>query len=121
MTSVLIVEDDPDIALMMSVSLRIAGNQVSTADTGEEALAQLEQSRPGVLVLDLGLPGIGGREVLRQVRRHPTLRLLPVVVVSAHAGAPTINELAELGCDRYLTKPFDPRELVRVVAALPGV
>ncbi|MGH2719846.1 MAG: response regulator, partial [Actinomycetota bacterium] len=107
-------------ALMMSVSLRIAGNEVATAETGEAALAALKQAQPGVLVLDLGLPGIGGREVLRQVRRHPTLRMLPVVVVSAHAGAPTINEMAELGCDRYLTKPFDPRELVRVVATLPG-
>jgi CheY-like chemotaxis protein len=119
MTSVLIVEDDPDIALMMSVSLRLAGNEVSTAGTGEAALARLEVERPNVLVLDLGLPGIGGREVLRHVRSHPMLRRLPVVVVSAHAGAPTINEMAELGCDRYLTKPFDPRDLVRVVADLP--
>lgn len=116
--SVLIVEDDPDIALMMSMSLRLAGNEVQTADSGEAALTQLERSCPAVLVLDLGLPGIGGREVLRHVRGHPSLHGLPVVVVSAHAGAPTINEMAELGCDRYLTKPFDPRELVRVVAAL---
>jgi DNA-binding response OmpR family regulator len=116
---VLIVEDDPDISLMMSVSLRLAGKEVATADSGEAALAWLRKDRPEVLVLDLGLPGIGGREVLREVRADPLLCSLPVVVVSAHAGAPTINELEDLGCDRYLTKPFDPRELVRVVDELP--
>ena len=119
MRSVLIVEDDPDIALMMSVTLRLAGNEVAIAPSGEDALAQLHRQAPHVLILDLGLPGIGGREVLRQVRSDPGLCGLPVVVVSAHAGAPTIQEISALGCDRYLTKPFDPRELVRAVEALP--
>lgn len=116
---VLVVEDDPDIALMMSVSLRLAGHEVRSAPTGEAALAQLQTLRPEVLVLDLGLPGMGGREVLRHVRADPSLGRLPVVVVSAHAAPPTISELTSLGCDRYLTKPFDPRELVRAVGALP--
>ena len=64
---VLIVEDDPDISLAMSVSLRLAGHDVATAPTGEAALASLTTTRPDVLVLDLGLPGIGGREVLSAV------------------------------------------------------
>jgi len=72
-----------------------------------------------VLVLDLGLPGMGGKEVLRLIRQDPALRLLPVVVVSAHAAPPTISEMTTLGCNRYLTKLFDPRELVRAVGALP--
>lgn len=118
--NVLIVEDDPDIALMMSVTLRLAGNDVKIAPSGEEALAQLERQAPQVLILDLGLPGIGGREVLRRVRSDEALRALPVVVVSAHAGSPTIQDISALGCDRYLTKPFDPKELVKAVAALPG-
>ena len=117
---VLVVEDDPDIALMMSVSLRLAGHDVATATSGEAALARLSQERPAVLVLDLGLPGIGGREVLRRVREDATLFSLPVVVVSAHAAPPTISEMTLLGCDRYLTKPFDPRELVKAVDELPG-
>jgi len=117
---VLVVEDDPDIALMMSVSLRLAGHDVATATTGEAALARLREQRPAVLVLDLGLPGIGGREVLRQVREDADLFTLPVVVVSAHAAPPTISEMTHLGCDRYLTKPFDPRELVKAVDELPG-
>ena len=117
---VLVVEDDPDIALMMSVSLRLAGHEVATAATGESALARLSERRPGVLVLDLGLPGIGGREVLRRVREDAALVTLPVVVVSAHAAPPTISEMIHLGCDRYLTKPFDPRELVKAVDELPG-
>jgi DNA-binding response OmpR family regulator len=116
---VLIVEDDPDIALMMSVSLRLAGHGVATAPTGEAALASLSTSRPDVLVLDLGLPGIGGREVLRRVRANTLLETLPVVVVSAHA-APTNTEMASLDCDRYLTKPFDPRDLVRTIDDLPA-
>lgn len=116
---VLVVEDDPDIALMMSVSLRLAGHGVATAPTGEAAMASLATARPDVLVLDLSLPGIGGREVLRRVRADVALERLPVVVVSAHA-APAKAEMADLGCDRYLTKPFDPRELVKTVDGLPG-
>jgi DNA-binding response OmpR family regulator len=116
---VLVVEDDPDIALMMSVSLRLAGHVVATASTGEAALAALKVAPPEVLVLDLGLPGMGGREVLRHVREDPSLEALPVVVVSAHAAPPTISEMTSLGCDRYLTKPFDPRELVRAIGGLP--
>lgn len=116
---VLIVEDDPDIAVMMSVSLRLAGHGVATAPTGEAAIASLTTTRPDVLVLDLGLPGIGGREVLRRIRADIRLETLPVVVVSAHA-APTSAELTSLGCDRYLTKPFDPRDLVKTVDGLPA-
>jgi len=77
------------------------------------------EERPQVLVLDLGLPGIGGHEVLRRVRADHSLRGLPVVVVSAHVAPPTISEMTSLGCDRYLTKPFDARELVRAVGGLP--
>ncbi|HEU5001937.1 MAG TPA: response regulator [Actinomycetota bacterium] len=120
MRTVLIVEDDPDIALMMSVTLRLAGNEVAIAPSGEDALARLRRQAPSVLILDLGLPGIGGREVLRQVRSDHALHRLPVVVVSAHAGSPTIQDISALGCDRYLTKPFDPKELVKAVAALPA-
>jgi CheY-like chemotaxis protein len=116
---VLVIEDDPDISLMMSVSLRLAGHGVATAPTGEAALASLAATRPDVLVLDLGLPGIGGREVLRRIRADTLLKTLPVVVVSAHA-APSIAEMASLGCDRYLAKPFDPRELVKTVDNLPA-
>jgi len=86
---------------------------------GRGCLTKLAEERPQVLVLDLGLPGIGGHEVLRRVRADHSLRGLPVVVVSAHVAPPTISEMTSLGCDRYLTKPFDPRELVRAVGGLP--
>ena len=114
--TVLIVEDDPDIALMMSLSLGIAGNQVAAVSSGAAALEEMAAACPDVLVLDLGLPGMGGEEVLRRVRSDESLRGLRVVVASANAAQPTMWQLAGLGCDRYLTKPFDPRELVRVVA-----
>ncbi|HYR62548.1 MAG TPA: ATP-binding protein [Actinomycetota bacterium] len=86
---------------------------------GRGCLTKLAEERPQVLVLDLGLPGIGGHEVLRRVRADHSLRGLPVVVVSAHVAPPTISEMTSLGCDRYLTKPFDPRKLVRAVGGLP--
>lgn len=111
---VLIVEDDPDIALMMSLSLGIAGNTVATVGSGQAALDELAQSRPDVMVLDLGLPGMGGEEVLRLVRADVGLQGLRILVASATAQ----REPGDLACDGYLTKPFDPRELVRAVQDL---
>ena len=115
---VLVVEDDPDILLMLRMSLSLAGYEVTAATTGEEALVELHLARPEVVLLDLGLPGIDGREVLRRVRDDRTLDWIPVLILTAHASPTTLAELVRLGCQQYLTKPFDHQALLRTLAAL---
>ena len=113
--TVLLVEDEPDIRLAVSVNLRLAGHRVLEAPTGETAMDLLEQEVPDILLLDLRLPGIDGFDVLQAVRDEERLRDLPVIVVSAHASPNTVERVLELGCSAYVTKPFQTDQLVALV------
>ncbi|MBZ5734109.1 response regulator transcription factor [Nocardioides sp. TRM66260-LWL] len=107
--TVLLVEDEVDLARMVEAYLRRAGFAVEHARTGPEAIAAAERRRPEVVVLDLGLPGLDGVEVCRRIR---TFSDCYVLMLTARADeADRLVGLA-VGADDYITKPFSPRELV---------
>ena len=115
-TSVLVVDDEPQMRRLLTVALESAGHRVTTASTGEEGLGLVARNRPDLVLLDLGLPGKSGLEVLGLLREWSTV---PVIVVSVQdSGADKIAAL-DLGADDYVTKPFDTGELLaRLRAAL---
>ena len=113
--TVLVVEDEPDILLAVSLNLRLAGHRVLEAPTGEAAVSMMDQEVPDLMLLDLRLPGIDGFDVLQHVRDEERLRHLPVIVVSAHASPNTVERVHELGCSAYVTKPFQLDRLLSVV------
>ncbi len=115
MRTVLIVDDEPRIARLARDVLEHAGFAVVIAADGEAALREIRTRRPDLVVLDLGLPGLDGLDVIRAVRRDS---LLPIVVLSARDDE--VDKLLglELGADDYVTKPFSPRELVARVRAV---
>ncbi len=115
---VLIVEDEPDIAALVTYQLARSGMQVSAVSSGREALQALDAEVPDLLVLDLMLPEIGGLEVLRTLRSRPKTRELPVLILTARREQEDRIKGLELGADDYLPKPFSPRELVLRVRAL---
>ncbi len=117
-TPILIIEDDPDIRGLMKHHLERDGYVVVGAPTGEEGLRLARKSPPGLVVLDLMLPGMDGLEVLRQLRADAKTRELPAVIVSAKGEEADIVSGLELGADDYLTKPFSPRVLVARVRAV---
>ena len=114
MTRVLVVDDEPPIVRAVAANLRARGFEALTASTGEAALAAVEAHQPDCVVLDLGLPGIGGLEVLRRLR---TWTEVPVVVLTAIDSERDKVAALDLGADDYVTKPFEFGELLARVRA----
>jgi DNA-binding response OmpR family regulator len=113
--TILVVEDEPKIADLARDYLEHAGFAVLVSGNGRNALDLARQRRPDLVVLDLGLPGLDGLEVTRELRRHGDL---PIVMLTARDDE--LDKLLglELGADDYITKPFSPRELVARVKAV---
>ena len=112
---VLIVEDEPSIASFVSLYLKNAGYAVRAVTTGSDALAQVESEEPALVVLDLMLPDIDGIEVCRRIRQR---RDIPILMLTARDEDVDKIIGLEVGADDYMTKPFNPRELVARVKSI---
>jgi two-component system, OmpR family, alkaline phosphatase synthesis response regulator PhoP len=115
MKTVLVVEDEPQIARLVRDYLEVAGFAVLVAGDGEAALHHVRAVKPDLMVLDLGLPGLDGLDVMRKVR---TFSSLPIIVLTARADESDRIVGLELGADDYVVKPFSPKELVARVRAV---
>ncbi len=113
--TVLIVEDETSIASFVSAYLKNAGYAVRAAATGGEALRQVAAEKPALVVLDLMLPDIDGIEVCKRIRQNSDL---PILMLTARDEDVDKIIGLEVGADDYLTKPFNPRELVARVRAI---
>lgn len=110
---VLVVEDDPDLLLMLVTALELAGRRVLTARNGRDALQLARARRPSLVVLDLMLPVVSGEEVAQALLADETLRNIPVIVVSARHDAELVAaRIRAKGC---LTKPLSLDAFVRLV------
>lgn len=114
----LVVEDEPSIAELVSINLRHAGFLVSIAGTAEEARQAVDQELPGLVVLDWMLPDRSGIALCRQWRAEGRTRDLPVIMLTARAEEADQVQGLEAGADDYLVKPFSPRTLVARVRAV---
>lgn len=121
---VLVVEDSAVIQRLISVCLRPAGLEVDTRDDGPSGLEAALEDPPGLLILDVGLPGMDGWEVLERIRNDPRTSDLKVLVLTAHAQEETRERADRGGADSFLTKPFRPDDLRAAALALlrdPGL
>lgn len=117
MTRILIVDDEPPIRRLLRTSLVSQGFQIVEAATGREALDEVGQARPDLIVLDLGLPDMQGQEVIRLLRGQGSS--VPIVVLSSRTDETGKVEALDLGADDYVTKPFGTDELLaRIRTAL---
>ncbi len=117
MTKILIVEDDPSIAIGLEDNLKMEGFNLVVACDGEEALEKVKSEKPDLVVLDVMLPKINGLDVCRQLKKQGIKT--PIILLSALGQEADKIRGLELGADDYVTKPFSPRELiVRVKAVL---
>ncbi|NOY94108.1 MAG: response regulator [Deltaproteobacteria bacterium] len=115
---ILVVEDEIDLADLVAFNLRQAGHEVITAGKGTTALAEVQRSRPDLVLLDVMLPDISGIEVCRRLRREAATANLPVLMLTAKGSEVDRVVGFEVGADDYVVKPFSPRELVLRVEAI---
>ncbi|HXD31466.1 MAG TPA: response regulator [Pyrinomonadaceae bacterium] len=117
--TILIVEDDPDIAECLQYNLELAEFLTQVARTGEECLSSLReaQTHPALVLLDLHLPDIDGLEICRQLRAEPRTQSIPIIMLTAFASDADRARGFQTGVDNYITKPYSMREVVSSIQA----
>lgn len=116
--TVLVVEDDPAILRLFEVSFDLEGFKVLLANDGVEGIEAARAGRPDVIVSDIMMPNASGLELLATLRADPATRLIPIVLLSAKAQTGDRQSGMDAGADDYVTKPFEPLDLVDRVNAL---
>jgi len=112
---VLVVDDDENIVQLVKMYLERDGYQVTTAYDGVDAIELSRRTRPDIVVLDLMLPGVGGLEVCREMRRESSV---PIIMLTARTTETDKLTGLDMGADDYVTKPFSPRELLARIRAV---
>jgi len=116
---VLVVDDDRVIQQLLEVNLELEGYEVvGTASDGREALDKIAKLKPDLVILDIMMPKMDGMAVCRHLKADPQTAKIPVILLSARAQDMDIRDGLDIGANAYLTKPFDPVELLDVVGRL---
>lgn len=112
----LVVDDEPKLLRAVAVNLRGEGYEVSTARSGAEALVRINEMMPDLVVSDIRMPGMDGFKLARALRSNPRTALIPIIFLTAKDEREDRLAGIRTGVDAYLVKPFDPEELIAVVA-----
>ena len=116
----LVVDDDEVIRRLIAVNLQLEGFEVETAVDGQDCLEKVTGIEPDVITLDVMMPRLDGWETAVQLRKAPHTAHIKVVLITARAQEADTPRGTNAGADAYLTKPFDPGEMIRVVRELAG-
>lgn len=117
---VLIVDDELDVVRALKMRFAANGYEVVTASDGVQATSQALKERPDLIVLDIGMPGGDGFVVVERLKTSSVTALIPIIILSARQAISDTQRANDLKVDRYLTKPFNPEELMSVAASLTG-
>ncbi|HMF21938.1 MAG TPA: response regulator [Pseudolabrys sp.] len=112
---ILVVEDQEDNRQILRDLLGHSGYELREAENGEEALAIIAKQRPDLILMDIQLPIMDGYEVTRRIKNDPSLKNIPIIVVTSYALSGDEGKARAAGCDAYITKPFSPRVLLAKV------
>ena len=110
--NILIVDDEEDVLELVRYNLNKEGYRIETATSGEEALAKARTVQPGLIILDLMLPGIDGLQVCKNLKSETKTQNIPVIMLTAKGEESDVVGGLELGADDYITKPFSPKVLI---------
>lgn len=118
MKRLLVVDDDPGLLLAVSETLRSDGYDVTTARRGADALVRIAEGLPDLIISDIRMPGMDGYQLVSHLRSNPRTRLIPIVFLTAKDETADRVQGFRTGVDAYVTKPFEPDELVAIVEAI---
>jgi DNA-binding response OmpR family regulator len=117
---ILVVDDEADIVSTVEYRLKFNEFDVITAGNGKEGLEKTEKEKPDLILLDINMPVMGGHEMLEQLKNHPELKDIPVIMLTAFSDARDVAKAAELGVADYVTKPFDFTDLMAKISNVLG-
>lgn len=116
---ILVVEDQPEIRKLICMTMDYDGFEVHEAENGDSGLKMIKALRPGVVLLDVMMPGlVDGFQVCEQVRADPEIAATPIIMLTARGQQSDLEAGRRAGCDDYLTKPFSPLQLIETVERL---
>jgi len=115
---ILIVEDNAQNMRVILMTLRAHDYTLLKASNGEEALSMVSREKPDLIIMDVQLPKIDGLEVTRRIRQIPTFRNIPIIAITAHAMKGDKRQIMGAGCNAYIPKPINTRELPGVINEL---
>ena len=118
--TVLVIDDDPVILELLRVNFEIEGFDVICAKDGEEGLLRAQNDHPDVVISDIMMPRRDGLQLLADLKGDPTTEDLPVILLSAKAQRNEVQQGLDMGADDYITKPFDPIQLIDRLNAVMG-
>ena len=118
MARVMAVDDDHVIRGLLEVNLEMEGHEVITAVDGQDALDRVRDERPDLILLDVMMPNVNGWQVAETLKNDPETRNIPIVFLSARAMEADVRKGTDLGVQAYVTKPFDPIDLMDLVNGL---
>lgn len=116
--TILVVEDEPAIQMLIATNLRRHGHEVMTAVDTESAMREINAALPDLILLDWMLPGMSGIDFARRLRADPRTRMVPIIMLTARGEERDKVTGLESGADDYITKPFSPRELMARIQAV---
>jgi two-component system cell cycle response regulator DivK len=117
---ILVIEDHEENRRLLRDLLTSFGYELTEALTGEDGLTAAAASPPDLILMDIQLPGIDGYETTRRIKSNPGLRHIPVIAVTSYALSGDDVKAFAAGCDAYVTKPFDPAELLEKIRTYLG-
>ena len=115
---ILIVEDNPQNMRLLEMVLRAKGYTLLKATDGEEALDVAMREQPDLIIMDIQLPKMNGLEVTKKLRETPAFRHTPIIAITAYAMKGDRERVIEFGCNAYLSKPINTRELPETIAGM---
>jgi DNA-binding response OmpR family regulator len=118
--TVLVIDDDPVILELLRVNFEIEGFDVVTAKDGDEGFALASKLQPDIVISDIMMPRRDGLQLLRDLKADPRTEDLPVILLSAKAQKSEVEHGLDMGADDYITKPFDPIQLIDRLNAVMG-
>jgi two-component system, cell cycle response regulator DivK len=117
---ILVVEDQEDLRGVLRDLLTGSGYNVAEAADGQDGVAKALSERPDLILMDIQLPGLDGYETTRQIKSDPALATTPVIAVSSFAMKGDEEKARAAGCDHYVTKPYSPLQLLRIIKGFLG-
>jgi two-component system, cell cycle response regulator DivK len=117
---ILVVEDQEDLRGVLRDLLTGSGYAVLEASDGQAGIATAKSDRPDLVLMDIQMPGLDGYEATRQIKADPDLKATPIIAVSSFAMKGDEEKARAAGCDHYITKPYSPMQLLRVIQGYLG-